>query len=134
MGRTLREDKLITIRDESGQLVWSKLLLKDRNLVCLISGAGRDPNLYPHPEEFNPLRFENVPTSHPWLPFTTGPHSCPGQFLAKAEMESLISEILSRFHISNDPPDAEIETKGAFTFHADPNGKIKMKFMSLNDK
>lgn len=127
MGRTLREDKLITIRDENNHLVWSKLLLKDHHLICWISGAGRDVKTFPNPEEFNPLRFDSVPTSYPWLPFTIGPHSCPGQFLAKAEMESLITEMLSRFHISNDPYEAEIKTKGAFTLHADPDGEIRMK-------
>lgn len=105
--------------------------MKGYHIVCWIAGAGRDPKLFPNPDEFNPLRFESVPTFHPWLPFTTGPHTCPGQFLAKAEMESLITEILLRFDICNDPADVEIETRGTFTLHADPHSKIKMKFISL---
>lgn len=131
IGRTLRENRLLTVRDENEKIIWSKLLFKDHHLVCWVAGAGKDPKTFENPEEFNPDRFDTIPTQYSWFPFTTGPHTCPGQFLAKAEMESLVNEFLKRFEISNDPYEADIETKGAFTLHADPLGKIKIKLTPI---
>lgn len=127
MGRVLRKDVLITIRDSYRVLLWSKLIRKGSLLVNWVGGAARNPTLYPDPDVFNPLRFETIPTQLPWLPFATGHHTCPGQFLAKAEMESLISMILFRFNIQNITSTESIETKGILTLHADPYAKIKIK-------
>lgn len=46
-------------------------------------------------------------------------------------MESLISEILVRFHVQNIPIGASIESKGTFTLHADPEAKIKIRLHPL---
>lgn len=131
MGRVLRKDVLLTLRDDQKALVWSKWIRKGSYVISWVAGVGRNPALYPNPEVFNPLRFETIPTQLPWLPFTTGHHTCPGQFLAKAEMESLISEILKRFNIETIPSTGPIETKGLFTLHADPQAKIKIKLHNL---
>lgn len=128
MGRALRRDVLITIRDSNNSLIWSKFLRKGHYIINWISGAAQNPDLYPNPETFNPLRYETIPTQLPWLPFATGHHTCPGQFLAKAEMESLVQEILLRFNIQTIPANGPIESKGTFTLHADPNAKIKIRF------
>ncbi len=133
MGRVLRKDVLLTLRDTQNALIWSKWIRKGSYLVNWVAGAGRNPALYPNPEVFNPLRFETIPTQFPWLPFTTGHHTCPGQFLAKAEMESLISEILKRFEIETPACKGPIETKGLFTLHADPQAKIKIKLHAIKE-
>lgn len=127
IGRALRRDVLATIRDSNQTVLWSKFLRKGHYIINWVSGVGRDPHLYPNPDIFNPLRFETIPTQLPWLPFASGYHTCSGQFLAKAEMESLISEILVRFHVQNIPVGEPIESKGTFTLHADPEAKIKIR-------
>ncbi len=131
MGRSMRKDCLMMVKDETGKVIWSKILRKGKILVNWVAGAARNPQLYPDPDTFNPLRFETIPTQLPWLPFTTGPHTCPGQFLARAEMESLVYEILKRFSIHNIPSDASIESRGTFTLHPDPKGKIQMRLEPL---
>jgi cytochrome P450 len=122
---------LITIRDSDNTLIWSKFLRKGHYIINWISGVGKNSDLYPNPEAFNPLRFETIPTQLPWLPFTTGHHTCPGQFLARAEMESFVYEMLRRFNIQTVPSTGPIESKGTFTLHADPDAKIKIRFDSL---
>lgn len=128
MGRALRKDMLLTKRDSaSNAIVWSKLLRKGGYIVNWVGGAGRNPEIYPEPDRFNPNRFETMPTQFPWFPFASGPHTCPGQFLAKAEMESFIYELVKRFDVDSIPSDFEVESKATFTQHADPEGKIKVR-------
>lgn len=127
IGRALRRDVSVTMRDGNKKVVWSKHLRKGHYIVNWVAGAARNPDLYPQPDAFNPLRYDTIPTRLPWLPFTTGHHTCPGQFLAKAEMESFIWEMLLRFNIQNIPSTGLIESRGTFTLHADPDGKIRIR-------
>lgn len=131
LGRALRRDILVTVRDSNQSLIWKKLIRKGHIIINWISGAARNPKLYPDPDTFNPQRYETLPTQLPWYPFANGHHTCPGQFLAKAEMESFVSEILHRFHMQTIPETLPIESKGTFTLHADPDAKIKIKFFEL---
>lgn len=131
MGRALRRDTMIELRNNENIVVWSKVLRKGEYLLNWIAGIARDPRLYPNPEQFDPFRFDSIPTQLPWLPFTVGPHACPGQFLAKAELESIVLEILKRFEIETLPSNLPIESKGIFTLHPDPQGKLKVLFKPL---
>lgn len=128
LGRGLRKDIMLTARDSEKKLIWKKLLRKGHYIVVWVAGAGRDPSLYSNPERFDPMRFDTIPSILPWLPFTSGHHSCPGQFLARAEMESFVYEVVKRFQIVSMPDDCPIEQKGNFTLHADPDNKIRMRF------
>lgn len=133
IGRVLRRDVLLTARDRDHKLIWSKHLCKGCYLIAWIAGAGKHPDIYSNPEAFNPERFELNSGQLPWLPFAIGPHACPGQFLAKAEMESFTLAILRRFRLtllpSCDLP--TIQSKGTFTLHPDPGGEIKIKLTEL---
>lgn len=132
IGRVLRHDTKLVIKNTKDQsIIWSKRLLKGRRIISWTAGGGLNQELYPNPEQFYPERFETPPVNYSWYPFSTGQHSCTGQFLAKAEMESLVSTIVNRFRITNTPLLEPIESKGVFTLHADPDGKIQMRLETL---
>ncbi|XP_022155105.1 abscisic acid 8'-hydroxylase 2 [Momordica charantia] len=50
-------------------------------------------DFFPHPEKFDPSRFEVPPRPNTYLPFGNGVHSCPGSELAKLEMLVLLHHL-----------------------------------------
>ena len=128
VGRGLKRDTVIELRNPENAVVYSKHLRKGQYLINWIGGVAKDSRLYSNPEQFNPFRFDTIPSQLPWLPFTTGAHTCPGQFLARAEMESFITAIVKRFDIKTFPSDVPIESKGIFSLHPDPQAKLKVLF------
>lgn len=121
-GRQLREDTLMTVKDKSNRLLWEKELRKGHSIVCLTQAAGRDPNLYPEPEQFNPYRFKDEDpriAALSFLPFGGGPHTCPGQHLALAELQTFVYRFLTHFFVHTLSPD-KIEQRGFFTLRGTP--------------
>lgn len=121
-GRQLREDTLMTIKDKNNNIIWKKELLKGHTILCMTQAAGLDSNLYPNPEQFNPYRFQDEDsriTALSFYPFGSGLHTCPGQHLALAELQALISRILTHFSVRTLSPD-HVEQKGFFTLRATP--------------
>lgn len=104
-----------------------KQLRKGHSIICLTQAAGRDPNLYPEPEQFNPYRFQNEDpriAALSFLPFGGGPHTCPGQHLALAELQTFIYRTLIHFSIDTLSPE-KVDQKGFFTLRATP-AKIRL--------
>ena len=129
-GRQLREDTLMTIKDKNHHLLWKKELRKGHSIVCLTQAAGRDPNLYPEPEQFNPYRFQDEDpriAALSFLPFGSGPHTCPGQHLALAELQTFAYRILTHFSVHTLSPE-KVDQKGFFTLRATPT---KVQLTSL---
>lgn len=119
-GRQLRENTLMTVKDKNQNLLWKKELRKGHSLVCLTQAAGQNPLLYPDPERFNPSRFqEGDPriASLSFMPFGGGPHMCPGQHLALAELQAFAHRILTHFFVRTLYPE-KIDQKGFFTLRA----------------
>jgi proline iminopeptidase len=119
-GRQLREDTLMTIKDKHQNLLWEKKLRKGHSIVCLTQTAGRDPKLYPEPETFNPHRFGDEDpriAALSFLPFGGGPHICPGQHLALAELQTFSYRLLAHFSIHTLSPE-KVDQKGFFTLRA----------------
>ncbi|XP_059726072.1 cytochrome P450 4F4-like isoform X2 [Haemorhous mexicanus] len=79
-----------------------------KGVICLMSiyGTHHNPDLWPEPEVFNPLRFslENSKGRSPssFIPFSAGPRNCIGQSFAMAEMKVVVALTLSRFVLRRD--------------------------------
>ncbi|CAK9187272.1 unnamed protein product, partial [Ilex paraguariensis] len=54
-------------------------------------------DFFPHPEKFDPSRFEVPPRPNTYMPFGNGVHSCPGSELAKLEMLVLLHHLTTSF-------------------------------------
>jgi cytochrome P450 len=60
-------------------------------LFPLVAAANHDPDVFPDPERFD---LDRVGRGH--LTFGTGVHACLGQNLARAEIEIVLSTVLTR--------------------------------------
>jgi cytochrome P450 len=89
----------------------------DRVLLALGS-ANNDPDEFPEPDD---ARFDRANGGR-HLAFGTGVHRCLGAFLAPAEMEVLLQEVLTRM------PDYEIDLGGVVGYPTIPlvNGYVSM--------
>lgn len=57
----------------------------------------RDPDAFPDPDLFRPERFVDADIdAFPFLPFGGGPRRCLGQWLAHAEIGTVIPAVLRR--------------------------------------
>ncbi|XP_030331344.1 cytochrome P450 4F22-like isoform X1 [Strigops habroptila] len=80
-----------------------------KGVICLMSiyGTHHNPEMWPDPQVYNPLRFspENSQGRPPlaFIPFSAGPRNCIGQSFAMAEMKVVVALTLARFRIRPDP-------------------------------
>jgi cytochrome P450 len=67
---------------------------KDMLVIFAIPLANRDPDIYPEPMTFDPERV--TPEQHRHIAFGRGVHICPGQFLARAQLQEGLHLIAQR--------------------------------------
>jgi len=71
------------------------------------SAVHMDPDHWPEPEKFDPLRFtpELVAKRHKyaWVPFGGGAHMCLGLHFAYMQVKVLMAQILTRYRIEIEP-------------------------------
>lgn len=101
IGRQAATDLICTVQDKEGREIFQDRIGKGENLLCAPTFAGRDPSLYKNPNMFDPSRFKAIPKTLPWMPFSDGKHSCPGQWLAKAEILALVTSLVQKYEISS---------------------------------
>jgi len=123
IGRTPRVDLRLSVKDGDGREVIGKVFRAGQNILIHVRAMALDPRHYPDPERFDPDRFRDS-LAMPWMPFGAGPHVCPGQFLALAELESFVQAIITRFSISSLSPES-FKQEGIFTLRG-PDALIRL--------
>ncbi|XP_034240993.1 cytochrome P450 4C1-like [Thrips palmi] len=86
------------------------------NVTISCFQMGRNPDVWPEPEKFDPDRFlpENTARRHPYayVPFSAGPRNCIGQKFAMLEMKSTVSRVIRRCTLSLPSPGYKLEVQG----------------------
>jgi cytochrome P450 len=76
---------------------------RDRTVLVRIADLHENPEIYPHPERFDPNRFRGSRASAPtWLAFGGGARRCIGADFAIAEMDVVLRTVLQNFRIQTD--------------------------------
>ena len=70
-----------------------RTLPRNTNVVLLLAGANRDPDVFEHPERFDPLRANN--REH--VAFSAGIHYCLGAGLARIEAAVALRALFERY-------------------------------------
>ncbi len=90
----------------TGRIVMKPFELGDYVLppgtVILLAGSvlHNDPDVYPHPERFDPDRFLGKrPSPYSWIPFGGGLRRCPGAAFAHMEMDIVLRTMLREIEI-----------------------------------
>ncbi|KAL8164626.1 UNVERIFIED_CONTAM: hypothetical protein K2H54_054371 [Gekko kuhli] len=79
-----------------------------KGTICLINinGTHRNPAVWPHPEVYDPHRFDpGTCQQQPplaFVPFSAGPRNCIGQNFAMSEMKAVLALTLLRFRVGLD--------------------------------
>ncbi|XP_051129333.1 abscisic acid 8'-hydroxylase CYP707A2-like [Andrographis paniculata] len=76
------------------------LIPKGWKVLPLFRNIHHSPDNFPEPEKFDPSRFEVSPRPNTFLPFGSGPHSCPGNELAKLEILVLLHHLTTKYRWS----------------------------------
>jgi len=75
----------------------------ERTVLVRIADLHENPEIFPHPERFDPYRFLGTrPAAPTWLPFGGGARRCIGADFAIAEMDIVLRTVLRNFRIQTD--------------------------------
>ncbi|KAL2339396.1 hypothetical protein Fmac_007336 [Flemingia macrophylla] len=66
---------------------------KGWKVLPLFRSIHHSAHFFPHPDKFDPSRFEVPPRPNTYMPFGNGVHSCPGSELAKLELLVLLHHL-----------------------------------------
>jgi len=75
----------------------------NRTVLVRIADLHENPDIFPHPERFDPYRFRGTkPAAPAWLAFGGGARRCLGADFAIAEMDIVLRTVLQNFRIQTD--------------------------------
>jgi cytochrome P450 len=75
----------------------------DRTVLVRIADLHENPEIFPHPELFDPYRFRGTRAAAPaWLAFGGGARRCIGADFAITEMDIVLRTVLQNFRIQTD--------------------------------
>jgi cytochrome P450 family 138 len=73
---------------------------REYSIIVSIAQIHNDPNVFAHPERFDPQRYLGTkPSSFAWIPFGGGTRRCVGAAFANMEMDVVLRTILRHFTI-----------------------------------
>lgn len=76
---------------------------QERTVLVRIADVHENPEIFPHPERFDPHRFCGARAAAPaWLAFGGGARRCIGAEFAIAEMDIVLRTVLRNFRIDTD--------------------------------
>ena len=76
---------------------------RNRTVLVRIADLHGNPEIFPHPERFDPHRFRGTKAVAPtWLAFGGGTRRCIGADFAIAEMDVVLRTVLQHFRIQTD--------------------------------
>ena len=88
------------------------------SIMVSLSQLHQNPDVYPHPERFDPQRFvDDKPNTFAWVPFGGGTRRCVGAAFANMEMDVVLRTVLRHITIrTTDAPGERWHNRGvAFT-------------------
>ena len=75
----------------------------NRTVLVRIADLHENPEIFPHPEQFDPFRFRGTkPPTSAWLAFGGGARRCLGADFAITEMDIVLRTVLQNYRIQTD--------------------------------
>lgn len=94
-----------------------------------------DPDIYPNPDNFDPLRFTNDEKKKrdpmAWLPFGEGPRICIGLRFGMMQMKIALITLLNRFEFSIGSKTTVPITLNKTLYLLAPEGDVYLKIKPL---
>jgi cytochrome P450 len=82
------------------------------------------PELFPHPDRFDPGRWETIaPSAFAYGPFSSGARRCLGASFAQLEIKIVLAMVLQRFRLQC-PPSGRVDRSGLIVLA--PRGGLPM--------
>lgn len=102
------------------------LLNKNDTVIISVSGIHHDHHSWPQPDVFYPERFQEDFQPNTFLPFQLGPHTCPGQHLARRTLLAIMIR-LAQFYDLSSIANLNFEAEN-YTFLLLPKRKVDFHF------
>ncbi|XP_033105837.1 aromatase-like isoform X2 [Anneissia japonica] len=102
---------------------------KGTNVVLNLAQMHRRPEIFKHPNDFNPENFSEKLDQQQFVPFGTGPKGCIGQFLAMVEMKVFFCVFLRRYRVVNFADKSLNDIQTRWDIAQQPTGESFMYFV-----